>query len=164
MAGRKNSTFAVTKVRLGDSLQVDTRADTVAGEEPLEIRAGGQTITTTMRTPGHDIVQHALTALRALEHRGAVGADEGTAWGFWNAVHPASALEAQAQALARRIAAGPTFAHGITKTQLNQEWNMSLDQAIEAEAQAQAICMQTRDFERAYRAFVAKDKPVFQGD
>ena len=94
----------------------------------------------------------------------AMGADEGTAWGFWNAVHPASALEAQAQALARRIAAGPTFAHGITKTQLNQEWNMSLDQAIEAEAQAQAICMQTRDFERAYRAFVAKDKPVFQGD
>ena len=55
MAGRKNSTFAVTKVRLGESLQVDTRADTVAGEEPLEIRVGGQTITTTMRTPGHDI-------------------------------------------------------------------------------------------------------------
>ena len=55
MAGRKNSTFAVTKVRLGDGLQVDTRADTVAGEEPLEIRVGGQTITTTMRTPGHDV-------------------------------------------------------------------------------------------------------------
>ena len=66
--------------------------------------------------------------------------------------------------LAERIAAGPVWAHGITKTQLNQEWNMGLDQAIEAEAQAQAICMQTRDFERAYRAFVAKDKPVFQGD
>ena len=66
-------------------------------------------------------------------------------------------------ALARRLAAGPIFAHGITKTQLNQEWNMGLDQAIEAEAQAQAICMQTRDFERAYRAFVAKKKPVFAG-
>ena len=63
----------------------------------------------------------------------------------------------------RRIAAGPTFAHGITKTQLNQEWTMGLDQAIEAEAQAQAICMQTADFERAYRAFVAKQTPVFEG-
>lgn len=91
-------------------------------------------------------------------------ADEGAAWGFWNAVHDAGALEAEAHALARRIAAGPTFAHGITKTQLNQEWNMGLEQAIEAEAQAQAICMQTRDFARAYRAFVAKEKPVFQGD
>ena len=65
--------------------------------------------------------------------------------------------------MARRIATGPTFAHGITKTQLNQEWSMGLDQAIEAEAQAQAICMQTRDFERAYRAFVAKQTPVFEG-
>ena len=62
------------------------------------------------------------------------------------------------------VAAGPTFANGITKTQLNQEWSMSLDQAIEAEAQAQAICMQTEDFKRAYRAFVAKQKPVFEGN
>lgn len=93
-----------------------------------------------------------------------MSADEGAAWGFWNAVHPAEALEAQAMALAARIASGPTFAHGITKTQLNQEWNMGLEQAIEAEAQAQAICMRTRDFERAYHAFVAKEKPVFQGD
>ena len=67
-------------------------------------------------------------------------------------------------ALPRRIVSGPTFAHGITKTQLNQEWSMGLDQAIEAEAQAQAICMQTKDFERAYKAFVAKEKPVFEGD
>ena len=93
-----------------------------------------------------------------------MGAEEGHAWGFWNALHDADALEAEAQALARRLAAGPVFAHGITKTQLNQEWNMGLEQAIEAEAQAQAICMQTRDFERAYRAFVAREKPVFQGD
>ncbi|SFP94137.1 enoyl-CoA hydratase family protein [Tranquillimonas alkanivorans] len=93
-----------------------------------------------------------------------MSAEEGRDWGFWNALHGADDLEAEAQKLARRIAAGPTFAHGITKTQLNQEWNMSLDQAIEAEAQAQAICMQTRDFERAYRAFVAKEKPVFEGD
>ena len=93
-----------------------------------------------------------------------MSADEGAAWGFWNAIHPPEVLDGEAMTLAKRIAAGPTFAHGITKTQLNQEWNMSLDQAIEAEAQAQAICMQTRDFERAYRAFVAKEKPVFQGD
>jgi enoyl-CoA hydratase/carnithine racemase len=91
-------------------------------------------------------------------------AAEGERWGFWNALHAADALEAEALALAQRLAAGPTFAHGITKTQLNQEWNMGLDQAIEAEAQAQAICMQTRDFERAYRAFIAREKPVFEGN
>jgi len=93
-----------------------------------------------------------------------MSAEEGHAWGFFNALHAAEALETEAIAFARRICEGPTFAHGITKTQLNQEWNMSLDQAIEAEAQAQAICMQTRDFERAYTAFVAKQKPVFEGD
>jgi enoyl-CoA hydratase/carnithine racemase len=93
-----------------------------------------------------------------------MGAEEGLAWGFWNRIVPGEELEAEARALAQRIAAGPTFAHGITKTQLNQEWNMSLDQAIEAEAQAQAICMQTEDFRRAYRAFVAKETPVFGGD
>ena len=91
-------------------------------------------------------------------------AEEGAAWGFFNRLVPADALEGEAMALARRIAAGPTFAHMITKTQLNQEWSMGLDQAIEAEAQAQAICMQTRDFRRAYEAFVAKRKPVFEGD
>lgn len=91
-----------------------------------------------------------------------MSADEGAAWGFWNAVH--DDVEAAALALAERIAAGPVWAHGITKTQLNQEWNMGLDQAIEAEAQAQAICMQTRDFARAYHAFVARETPVFEGD
>ena len=91
-------------------------------------------------------------------------AEEGERWGFWNALHAPEELEGAAMALARQLAAGPTFAHGITKTQLNQEWNMGLEQAIEAEAQAQAICMQTRDFERAYRAFVAKETPVFRGD
>lgn len=94
----------------------------------------------------------------------AMNAEEGLAWGYWNALHDADALEAEARKLAEKVVAGPTFAHGITKTQLNQEWNMSLDQAIESEAQAQAICMQTGDFERAYRAFVAKEKPVFEGD
>jgi enoyl-CoA hydratase/carnithine racemase len=91
-------------------------------------------------------------------------AREGELWGFFNKVVEAEALEREALALAQQIVSGPTFANGITKTQLNQEWSMSLDQAIEAEAQAQAICMQTRDFERAYRAFVAKQKPVFEGD
>jgi enoyl-CoA hydratase/carnithine racemase len=91
-------------------------------------------------------------------------AQEGERWGFYNRLIAADQLAAEALALARQLAAGPTFAHGITKTQLNQEWSMGLDQAIEAEAQAQAICMQTRDFERAYRAFVAKERPVFEGD
>lgn len=93
-----------------------------------------------------------------------MGAEEGERWGFWNALHAPEALEDEAMKLAARLASGPTFAHGITKTQLNQEWNMGLEQAIEAEAQAQAICMQTKDFDRAYRAFVAKEKPVFAGD
>ena len=66
--------------------------------------------------------------------------------------------------MAARLVAGPTFANGMTKTMLNQEWNMSIDQAVEAEAQAQAICMQTQDFHRAYNAFVAKQKPVFEGN
>ena len=93
-----------------------------------------------------------------------MSADEGERWGFWNALHSAQTLESEALALAARLAAGPTFAHSVTKTQLVQEWDMGLMAAIEAEAQAQAICMQTKDFERAYRAFVAKETPVFEGD
>lgn len=94
----------------------------------------------------------------------AMTAQEGEAWGYFNKLAAADVLEREALALAHRIASGPTFANGMTKTQLNAEWSMSLDQAIEAEAQAQAICMQTKDFERAYRAFVAKEKPVFEGN
>ncbi|MEQ8451038.1 MAG: enoyl-CoA hydratase family protein [Nitratireductor sp.] len=93
-----------------------------------------------------------------------MSAEEGERWGYYNRLVEAETLEAEALKLAKSIASGPTFAHGITKTQLNQEWSMGLDQAIEAEAQAQAICMQTRDFERAYHAFVAKQKPVFEGN
>lgn len=93
-----------------------------------------------------------------------MSAQEGEAWGFYNRLAAAPDLEAEAVALAGRIAAGPNFAHMITKTMLSQEWSMTLEQAIEAEAQAQAICMQTADFERAYTAFVAKEKPVFEGD
>ena len=94
----------------------------------------------------------------------AMTAQEGERWGFFNKLVGAETLAQEALMLARQLAAGPTFAHGITKTQLNQEWSMSLEQAIESEAQAQAMCMQTRDFERAYRAFVAKERPVFEGD
>jgi enoyl-CoA hydratase/carnithine racemase len=93
-----------------------------------------------------------------------MSAEEGAAWGFFNRIVPAGELEAEAIALAGRIAAGPGFAHMMTKTMLAQEWSMSLEQAIEAEAQAQAICMQTRDFRRAYDAFVARRKPEFEGD
>jgi enoyl-CoA hydratase/carnithine racemase len=94
----------------------------------------------------------------------AMSAAEGEAWGFFNRVVEADALEAEAIKLAERIVAGPTFANSMTKTMLAQEWSMSLEQAIEAEAQAQAICMQGNDFRRAYDAFVAKEKPVFEGD
>ena len=87
---------------------------------------------------------------------------EAERWGFFNRVE--DDVEAAAAELAARLASGPTFAHAMTKTMLDQEWDMSLPAAIEAEAQAQAICMQTRDFERAYRAFMGKERPVFEGD
>jgi enoyl-CoA hydratase/carnithine racemase len=93
-----------------------------------------------------------------------MGGEEGERWGFFNRLCAPETLQADAHALARDIAAGPTFANGITKTMLHQEWAMTIDQAIEAEAQAQAICMLTEDFSRAYHAFVAKSKPVFEGN
>lgn len=91
-------------------------------------------------------------------------AEEGERWGFHNRLVEPDALLSEARALARSLAEGPTFAHGITKTQLDTEWAVSLDVAIEMEAQAQAICMQTNDFRRAYEAFAAKQTPVFEGD
>ncbi|WP_209543109.1 enoyl-CoA hydratase family protein [Variovorax sp. 1615] len=94
----------------------------------------------------------------------AMTAQEGHAWGFFNALHESDALLEAATKVARELAEGPSFAHGMTKTMLAQEWSMTIDQAIEAEAQAQAICMQTEDFRRAYEAFAAKRKPVFGGD
>lgn len=93
-----------------------------------------------------------------------MSAEEGHNWGFFNQLVESEKLEEAAMQLASRIAAGPTFANSMTKTMLNQEWSMSLEQAIEAEAQAQAICMQGNDFRRAFDAFVAKGKPVFEGD
>ncbi len=94
----------------------------------------------------------------------ALGGEEGERWGFFNRLVAPETLLAEAQALARELAAGPTFANGITKTMLHQEWGMTIEQAVEAEAQAQALCMLTEDFKRAYRAFVAKTKPVFEGN
>ncbi|PAT37597.1 enoyl-CoA hydratase family protein [Vandammella animalimorsus] len=93
-----------------------------------------------------------------------LGGEEAERWGYFNRLCAPEEVLAQARQLAAELAAGPSFANGITKTMLHQEWSMTIDQAIEAEAQAQAICMLTEDFSRAYHAFVAKQKPVFQGD
>ena len=93
-----------------------------------------------------------------------MSAEEADKWGFFNRVVSPDDVLVEAQALAKELADGPTFAHGITKTCLHQEWSMDIDSAIEAEAQAQAICMQTKDYGRAYNAFVAKQKPVFEGN
>lgn len=93
-----------------------------------------------------------------------LSADEGLQWGFYNALYPSDEVLSRAQEMAARLAAGPTFAHAMTKKMLHQEWAMGLDEAIEAEAQAQAMCMQTGDFRRAYEAFVAKEQPIFKGD
>ena len=94
----------------------------------------------------------------------AMTADEGHAWGFFNRLVAADSLLADAQSLARTLAEGPTFAHAMTKKLLHQEWAMDLDAAIEAEAEAQAICMQTKDFHRAFDAFAARQKPKFEGN
>jgi enoyl-CoA hydratase/carnithine racemase len=90
--------------------------------------------------------------------------DEAERWGFFNRLCAPESLLKDAQSLAAELAAGPTFAHGMTKKMLHQEWNMGVDEAIDAEAQAQAICMATNDFHRAYHAFIAKQKPEFKGD
>ncbi|CAH1671549.1 enoyl-CoA hydratase family protein [Chelatococcus asaccharovorans] len=94
----------------------------------------------------------------------AMGADEGERWGFFSRIVPAEELADAATLLAQRIVDGPTFANGVTKRMLHMEWAMSVDDAIESEAIAQALCMTTEDFARAYHAFVAKEKPVFKGD
>ena len=93
-----------------------------------------------------------------------LGGEEGERWGFFNRLCTPEAVLGEAQALARELAQGPSFANGMTKTMLHQEWAMTIEQAIEAEAQAQALCMLTEDFTRAYQAFVAKSKPRFEGN
>ena len=109
------------------------------------------------------IIGHGRAAELLLSGR-SMGADEALACGFYSRILPAEELLAAATQLAQELADGPTFAHGMTKTMLNQEWNMGLEQALEAEAQAQAICMQTEDFRRAYQAFSAKQRPTFKGN
>ena len=93
-----------------------------------------------------------------------ISAEEAERWGFLNRLCASEVLLTEAMALASELTSGPTFAHAMTKRMLQQEWNMGVDQAIEAEAQAQAICMATNDFHRAYHAFVNKQKPEFKGD
>jgi enoyl-CoA hydratase/carnithine racemase len=90
--------------------------------------------------------------------------EEAERWGFFNRLCAPESLLGEARALAAELAAGPAFANAMTKRMLHQEWNMGIDEAIEAEAQAQAICMATNDFHRAYYAFVVKQRPVFEGD
>jgi enoyl-CoA hydratase/carnithine racemase len=90
--------------------------------------------------------------------------EEAERWGFFNRLCAPDRVLAEAQALAKSLADGPTFAHAMTKRCLHQEWSLPIDEAIEAEAQAQAICMQTKDYGRAYRAFAAKQKSVFEGN
>ena len=94
----------------------------------------------------------------------AIDGNEAERWGFYNRLCSPEALLSEAQSLAKSLAEGPTFAHAMTKRCIHQEWSMGIDEAIEAEAQAQAICMQTNDYERAYEAFISKTKPSFQGD
>ena len=93
-----------------------------------------------------------------------MSAEEGERWGFWNRVVEPDALTQEAASVARALAAGPSFAHAMTKACLHQEWSMPIHDAIDHEAQAQAVCMATDDFERAYRAFVRKETPEFRGD
>jgi enoyl-CoA hydratase/carnithine racemase len=93
-----------------------------------------------------------------------MAADEAERWGFYSRVVDPESLQEEARSLARELASGPTFAHGMTKAALHQEWAMGIDEALEAEAQTQAICMQTGDFARAYRAFIARERPAFEGN
>jgi enoyl-CoA hydratase/carnithine racemase len=94
----------------------------------------------------------------------AMSGEEAYAWGFYNRLCAPEALRSDAMALATELANGPSFAHGVTKRMLHQEWAMGVDESIDAEAQAQAVCMMTQDFHRAYHAFVAKQKPRFEGN
>jgi enoyl-CoA hydratase/carnithine racemase len=109
------------------------------------------------------IIGHGRAAELLLSGR-SMGADEALACGFFSRLHSVEELQAAAAQLAHELAQGPTFAHGMTKTMLNQEWSMGLEQALESEAQAQAVCMKTEDFRRAYEAFTAKQRPTFEGN
>jgi enoyl-CoA hydratase/carnithine racemase len=93
-----------------------------------------------------------------------MSADEAERWGFYNRLVAPERLMPEAWQTAKELSDGPTFAHALTKRCLHDEWNMSINEAIEAEARAQAVCMQTEDFARAYRAFASKQTPKFEGN
>ena len=108
------------------------------------------------RLIGHGRAAELLFTGRVME------AGEGLAWGFWNRV--VEHVLSEAEELAHQLARGPNFAHAVTKRQLDAEWHVPIDEAIAMEAEAQAVCMETNDFRRAYEAFAAKRRPEFQGD
>jgi enoyl-CoA hydratase/carnithine racemase len=110
------------------------------------------------RLIGHGRAAELLFTARAM------AAEEGLAWGFYNRLVPADELAKAARSVAAELAAGPTAAHALTKKMLYEEWHLSIEQALDAEARAQAACMQGLDFKRAYEAFAARRKPVFEGD
>ena len=110
------------------------------------------------RIVGHGRAAELLYTGRSL------GGEEAERWGFFNRLSAPDAVLSEAQKVAAELAAGPTFANAMTKRMLEMEWAMSVEQAVEAEAVAQALCMQTEDFARAYRAFAAKQRPVFEGN
>jgi enoyl-CoA hydratase/carnithine racemase len=93
-----------------------------------------------------------------------LGGEEAERWGFFNRLAPPETVQSEAQRLAAELAAGPTFANAMTKRMLEMEWAMSVESAIEAEAVAQALCMETQDFARAFHAFAAREKPAFEGN
>ena len=129
-----------------------------------EMRSWRSTSPTDPAWKGANSIRLLARAAELLFTGRSMSAEEGERWGFFNRLVEPEALAEEARALAASLAVGPTFAHAMTKKMLDQEWDMSVDAAIEAEAQAQAICMQTRDFERAYQAFVDKRRPEFEGD
>jgi enoyl-CoA hydratase/carnithine racemase len=110
------------------------------------------------RIIGHGRASELLYTGRAMD------GEEGYRWGFYNALHEPGELLAQTMHVAGKLASGPTFAHAMTKRMLHEEWEMPLDAAIDAEARAQAVCMETKDFRRAYDAFIAGERPAFAGD
>ena len=114
--------------------------------------------------PGSDPKAVIYGAAELLYSGRAMDGSEAERWGFYNRLCEPDAVLPEAQALAKSLADGPTFAHAMNKRCIHQELSMGIEEAIEAEAQAQAICMQTKDYERAYEAFVRKEKPVFQGN
>ena len=131
---------------------------------PGAVARGGGRAGAARRRRGHRAHQGQGRAAELLYTGRALGGNEAESWGFYNRIFEPKDLLDASKNMAERLANGPTFANGVTKMMLNKEWNMGMDEFIEAEAQAQAICMQTQDFKRAYNAFISKEKPIFEGN